>query len=220
MWQAGDWQQQIERDRKIHRYVTETTTKTALDALDVKPGHRVLVAGCGYGREALLLTERYPGAQIECIDQSPDMVSAAQSRGLDAKTADITALQYPSGAFDRVLCYGVLMHIEHDRKALEQLARVTAPGGVLVWTYSHRHSPAAWATKLVWKVMGTAPGVRQQFRSGGYWKPVIRDFETVGGSFIPGIGPNWAYQAAVGVSKAGGAVLPRYQTVARWQKSK
>lgn len=218
MWQARDWQSQIERDRKIHRYVTESTTQTALDALDVQSGDRVLVAGCGYGREALLLRERCPGAEVQAIDQSPNMVRAAQDNGIDAETADITALPFPDNHFERVLCYGVLMHVDGDRKALEQLARVTAPGGVLVWTFNHRLSPASWAMWAIWKLRGTAPNVRQQFRSGGYWRSVIPNYQTVGGSFIPGIGPDWAYPFAAGVSKVGGAVLPRYETVARWRK--
>jgi SAM-dependent methyltransferase len=42
---------------------------------------------------------------------------------------DITALDLPDASFDAVLCSHVLEHVDDDRAAMRELARVTAPGG-------------------------------------------------------------------------------------------
>lgn len=44
--------------------------------------------------------------------------------------ADITRLPFADATFDLVVCYHVLEHIPDDRRAIAELARVLAPGGV------------------------------------------------------------------------------------------
>jgi SAM-dependent methyltransferase len=45
------------------------------------------------------------------------------------RAADITAIPYPEGFFDVILCNHVLEHVEDDRKAMQELYRVMRPGG-------------------------------------------------------------------------------------------
>jgi SAM-dependent methyltransferase len=51
--------------------------------------------------------------------------------GVDV-AADITALPFDDGAFEAILCSHVLEHVEDDRAAMAELARVLAPGGWLL----------------------------------------------------------------------------------------
>lgn len=87
------------------------------------PGTRVLDAGCGEG----VLVEEYTGRlAIEGIDAS--YASARVRQG------SLTALPYPGGTFERILCLDVLEHLPGDdqRRALAELHRVLAPGGELL----------------------------------------------------------------------------------------
>ena len=52
---------------------------------------RVVDLGCGPGNLTETLTQRWPGAVIEAVDSSPEMVAAARERGLDAVVGDIGA---------------------------------------------------------------------------------------------------------------------------------
>jgi SAM-dependent methyltransferase len=42
---------------------------------------------------------------------------------------DVTGLDLPDASFDAVLCSHVLEHVDDDKAAMRELARVTAPGG-------------------------------------------------------------------------------------------
>jgi SAM-dependent methyltransferase len=62
-----------------------------------------------------------------------------KNRNIDYLTADISNramvkmdimdIGYPDGAFDVIYCCHVLEHVEDDRKAMRELARVLKPGG-------------------------------------------------------------------------------------------
>lgn len=52
--------------------------------------------------------------------------------------ADGMRLPFKAGIFDHTICSEVLEHVEDDRKALQELARVLKPSGHLIVTFPHR----------------------------------------------------------------------------------
>jgi SAM-dependent methyltransferase len=53
-------------------------------------------------------------------------------------TADATRLPFCDGAFSHTVSSEVFEHIPNDREAIQELARVTSPGGRLIVTFPHR----------------------------------------------------------------------------------
>jgi SAM-dependent methyltransferase len=103
-------------------------------ALDVRRGQRLLDAGCGVGEEARVLARLAgPDGEVTAIDLSTAIVAAAAQRdrgsGVHYAVGDITALDFPDGAFARVRSERVLQHLAEPDLAVAELARVTAPGG-------------------------------------------------------------------------------------------
>ncbi|MFL6123391.1 trans-aconitate 2-methyltransferase [Actinophytocola sp.] len=80
---------------------------------------RVVDLGCGPGHLTLALAQRWPSAVVEASDSSPEMVSAARERGIDATVLDVREWQ-PAADTDVVVTNAVLQWVPgHD----ELLAR-------------------------------------------------------------------------------------------------
>lgn len=78
------------------------------------------------------LRPRLPVAGTHFIDLSTAAVAQLNERGGRAALGDILALPFADGRFDLVAAFDVIEHVEDDRRVFAELARVIAPGGVLV----------------------------------------------------------------------------------------
>lgn len=106
----------------------------ALEGLPA-PAH-VLDLGTGTGVVARALAERYPGAEGLGVDLSPGMIEEARrqlpsdlARRLSFEVGDAAALASPDGAFDLVVLSNMIPFYD-------ELSRVVAAGGTLVFSYS------------------------------------------------------------------------------------
>lgn len=96
-------------------------------------GELVLEAGCGAGRftEVLLST----GARIVAVDASTAVEACRRTCGdrpnLAIVQADLFALPFALGSFDRVFCYGVLQHTPDPDAAFRELVEQVRPGGLI-----------------------------------------------------------------------------------------
>jgi len=52
----------------------------------------------------------------------------------------VTSLPFRDGAFELVLAFRVLQHVPREREALEEILRVTKPGGTIVVAVANRNS--------------------------------------------------------------------------------
>ena len=98
--------------------------------LSATPGPNVLDAGAGQGTMSTRL-ERL-GYEVTSTDVSESAVEVLRARlsGPVAK-ASVTDLPFDDESFDGAVLGEVLEHVEDDRGALDELARVLRPGGVL-----------------------------------------------------------------------------------------
>ena len=69
--------------------------------------------------------KQLPGKLYVCIDRVPKRAMIK----MDAMS-DITALSFPAGTFDLLICFHVLEHVREDQAAIRELARVLKPGGI------------------------------------------------------------------------------------------
>mgnify|MGYP005841027067 CR=1 FL=1 len=99
-----------------------------------RPMGPVLEAGCGTGYMTRELAARY-GWRMHPVDLGWEGLSYGRLLGVPRLLqCDISALPFPAACFDAVLSLDVLVHFpkgEEDRPMAE-LARVAAPGGLLV----------------------------------------------------------------------------------------
>ncbi|WP_399082796.1 class I SAM-dependent methyltransferase [Streptomyces sp. BBFR2] len=105
-------------------------------ALDLRPGERVLDAGCGTGR-ALPALRAAVGARglVLGADLTPEMLDAAVRAGRDGSAflllADASRLPVGDAALDAVFAAGLLSHVPDPAGTLGEWARSVRPGGRL-----------------------------------------------------------------------------------------
>jgi len=98
-------------------------------------GDRILDVGCGTGKDALMLAELVgPDGAVLGVDTSETMVEAARERGSDVprvrfEVDNALDLSFPDNTFGAARADRVLQHLETPGEALEELQRVTRPGG-------------------------------------------------------------------------------------------
>jgi SAM-dependent methyltransferase len=110
-------------------------------------GLRVLDAGCGGGRYALLAAQH--GARVVGVDLSDAVEKAAELCAgfpeVDIVQADLLSLPLAEAMFDLVFSIGVLHHSPDPRRAFAQVAARVRPGGRLaVWLYRRNTPPQEW----------------------------------------------------------------------------
>ncbi|NDU76077.1 methyltransferase domain-containing protein [Actinomadura sp. DSM 109109] len=69
------------------------------------------------------------GWSATAIDLSPDAVALARACGVEAYEGDARYLPLPESGYDLALALDVLEHVEDDRRAAAEVARVLRPGG-------------------------------------------------------------------------------------------
>lgn len=100
-------------------------------------GGDILEVGCGTG----LLLQRIArfANRAEGVDLSPGMLEKAKDRGLSVQVSNATDLPFEDNTFDVVCSFKVLAHVADIHQALQEMARVTKPGGyVLAEFYNTR----------------------------------------------------------------------------------
>ncbi|WP_329189472.1 class I SAM-dependent methyltransferase [Streptomyces sp. NBC_01428] len=125
---AADWDTRFPDDGPAY--------EAAVSDMGLRPGDRVLDAGCGTGR-ALPPLKAVVGASgvVVGADLTWAMLEAAVRAGRDRDgrllLTDVAALPLRSESLDAVFAAGLVAHLPNPAENLRELARVVRPGGRL-----------------------------------------------------------------------------------------
>jgi trans-aconitate 2-methyltransferase len=98
-----------------------------LSRVGAQQPRRVADLGCGPGNLTVSLSQRWPGAVVEALDSSPQMVDAARERGVDAQLGDVRTWS-PKPDTDVVLSNATLQWLPDHREVLVRWAGELSAG--------------------------------------------------------------------------------------------
>jgi ubiquinone/menaquinone biosynthesis C-methylase UbiE len=105
--------------------------KLVLAHLGALDGKRVADVGCGKGRFARILRERYPSASVYGLDLAEAMLARAPS-AIHRCVATMTALPIADGSCDGAYAIESLEHVIDISTAVAELCRIVKPSGRIV----------------------------------------------------------------------------------------
>jgi len=147
---------------------------------------RVLDVACGTAGVTLQLTER-TGAEVVGVDLTEAMLregarrveAAGHDDRIDLVLGRGQQLPFAEGAFDAVTFTYLLRYVEDPETAIDEMARVVAPGGVVASLEFHVPLSRFWHlwwvlyTRLVLPIAGWLTGGREWFVVGRFLGPNI-----------------------------------------------
>ena len=116
------------------RYRTWTCVEDFLD--NIPENSKVADIGCGNGKAMLHKRDLLWSG----CDNSKNLVKICEGRGLNVRIGDVLNIPYKDNIYDYTICIAVIHHLstqEKRMKAVEELVRITKPGGqifILVWS--------------------------------------------------------------------------------------
>lgn len=134
-WSSGDY-------GKI-AWLTVPLADVLCEAVDLKPGSRVLDVATGTGHVALAAARRF--CEVIGVDYVPGLVEAARHRAeaealpVEFREDDAEDLRFDAASFDYVLsALGVMFTADHERAAREltRVCRLDGTIGMVNWTPS------------------------------------------------------------------------------------
>jgi len=118
------------------RSLSDLLSACGPDAPTLPDRPNILVAGCGTGREALMIARLAPDAMVTAIELSETSLSVARERcagrtNLRLLRHDLHAVAELGQRFDYIACSGVLHHLPDPEAGWAALVDVLAPGGAM-----------------------------------------------------------------------------------------
>lgn len=121
--------------------------------------HKVLVVGCGSGREAGVLARRWSAYTVGIDTGAQFAFQTAAAAPAQLRIMDAEALEFESDEFDLVYSFHALEHIKDSDQALAEMSRVLRPGGAFCIGTPNSHrligylgSPVSIADKVRWNL--------------------------------------------------------------------
>jgi cyclopropane fatty-acyl-phospholipid synthase-like methyltransferase len=179
-------------ETRTHADAVVRMNRALADAADVRPGDRILDAGCGNGGSSLWLA-RERGATCLGLTLVPTQAERgnrhAERRGLAErcrlKVADYGRTGLDDASFDLVWAQESLCHAPHKREVLREWRRLLAPGGRVMISdgfRTRRDAPPdddailrTWLDGWVIPDLATVPELMADLEAAGFTDVVIQD---------------------------------------------
>lgn len=175
-------------EKESHHYdVLHRRLRTIVDLAEAAGGRRLLDVGCSAGTVGAALS---PGWAYHGCDVSESAVRSASRGWLIAADLEKGIPAFDNGAYDVIVCSGILEYLEAPQKTLSELTRRVTPKGKLVVSYFNmRHVSRRGGTAFrhpLWRNDYTPAEFRELLKGAG-WTIEATRWSTAGSGTAPDV---------------------------------
>ena len=135
-----------------------------LAAAGLAPELRILDIGTSTGTNLRMLRD-LGCRDVTGLDASAEAIAYCAAKGLgNVRQGDVCALPFADASFDFVLATDILEHVDDDRRAMAEIARVLVPGGRALITVP--------AFQSLWGLQDEVSRHKRRYRLAGLLGPV------------------------------------------------
>jgi SAM-dependent methyltransferase len=155
-WSSGDY--------GVIGTTLSLTGELLCEAVDLRPGQRVLDVAAGNGNASLAAARRW--ADVTSTDYVPSLLELGRARAtgerlpMSFQEADAEQLPFADGSYDVVLSVFGVMFTPDQEQAARELLRVCRPGGTIGLANWTPESFIGNVFRTIGKYIPPAPGVR------------------------------------------------------------
>jgi demethylmenaquinone methyltransferase/2-methoxy-6-polyprenyl-1,4-benzoquinol methylase len=145
-------------NRLLSLGIDQRWRRRTVDALEPRPGHRLLDVATGTADLALMAARRHPGVRVDGVDPSPNMLAVGRRKVAAARLDGAVALRegraedlpWPTGTFDAAMIAFGIRNVPDRERGLAEMTRVTRTGGrvAVLELVEPRRGPLAPAARL------------------------------------------------------------------------
>lgn len=115
----------------------------------LRPGLRVLDAGCGPGTIARRLLTQEPRIDLTLLDKDPQMLAKCHDIPGHHLQGRIESLPLRGGSVDIALAFWTLETLANPSAGLRELVRVTRPGGWIALAFCAQDGTVDWLDRCI-----------------------------------------------------------------------
>lgn len=148
--------------REVMQSAAAPVSAWLVDAVDPRPGQRVLEVACGLGDTGLMAAARVgPDGEVLLTDGAEAMVEAARANAGHAGAANVEArqmeaewLDVPTASVDGIVCRWGYMLVADPEAALREARRALRPGGRIALAAWEAMDRNPWIGVLLREMLG------------------------------------------------------------------
>ena len=115
-------------ETRLRRQVA-VNARVIRDRISLNPGERILVAGTGVGREAVLVCDEFQRETVGIDLNVKPAYLPDRSIDVNLQVQDLQSLAFADNSFSLVYCFHVLEHVADPYRVLLEFFRVLKSGG-------------------------------------------------------------------------------------------
>ena len=136
------WESRFKSEGTMWKFEPSDSAKVALDLFSTHNIDKILIPGCGYGRNAKLFCDN--GLNVTGIEISKSAIDLAKANGLSCKIhhGSVTSMPFDYNKYDGIFCYAVihLLNKTERKTFLKSCFNQLNYGGIMIFIVTSKHS--------------------------------------------------------------------------------